>query len=304
MSFEFYYTAVFILVIFFAIEIFLNSKEHKHLYKRNDTLNNIFIGLGLFFISFISRGFVLSSYYFIYSVRIFTINNGWVTWAFAFLLCDFSYYWYHRISHSVNWLWSAHSVHHSSEHFNVSVSFRQSWLNQLSGYFLFYLWLPLLGFDPITIYTASGICLFYQSWLHTELIGKLNPAVEFIFNTPSHHRVHHASDIKYLDKNNGAVLIIWDRLFNTFQAEEEKPTYGLTTKLINPNVTSILLSDWKLLFIKVFSAGSFKNAMNYLIQPPGWSHDGSSKTVKELKKEIEEDNCFSKYTSVNLGICT
>ncbi|HRH47599.1 MAG TPA: sterol desaturase family protein [Panacibacter sp.] len=298
MSFQFFYLAVSVLVAFFFAEVFISFKENKHLYKRDETMNNIMIGVGLFFVNFVSRTITLSAWYMVYSVRLFTMPNSWVIWLVNFLLCDFTYYWYHRISHNVNWLWAAHSIHHSSEHFNISVSFRQSWFNQFSGYFIFYLWLPFLGFDPAVVYIASGIALFYQSWLHTEIIGRLHPAIEFIFNTPSHHRVHHACNLKYLDKNHAAVLIIWDRLFCTFAEEEEKPHYGVTTKLLKPDLINIMFTDWKSLFSRVIKAQSFKTAVNYLIKPPGWSHDGSSKTVKELRKEIEQNNCFSKYTSV------
>ncbi|MEP7318447.1 MAG: sterol desaturase family protein [Panacibacter sp.] len=301
MSFQFFYAAILILVAVFFAEVFINFKDNKHLYKKDDTINNIKIGVGLFFVNFVSRSIVLSSWYLVYSVRLFTMPDSWVIWILTFLLCDFSYYWYHRVSHGVSWLWAAHSVHHSSEHFNISVGFRQSWLNQLSGYFLFYLWLPLLGFDPAIIYIASSIAIFYQSWLHTEIIGKLHPAIEFILNTPSHHRVHHASNLNYLDKNHGAVLIIWDRLFCTFAEEKEKPHYGLTKKLFKPDLINIMFSDWKSLFSKVAKSGSFKIAVNYLIKPPGWSHDGSSKTVKELRKEIEQGNCFGKYTSAKFN---
>ena len=134
------------------------------------------------------------------------------------------------------------------------------------------------------------IVLFYQFWLHTELIGKLHPWFEWLFNTPSHHRVHHASDFKYLDKNHGGVLMIWDRLLGTFHEEEEKPTYGLTEKLAVENLATIMWSDWKVLFRHVSSAPSVSEAVNYMIQPPGWSPDGSTKTVKQLRKELQRSH--------------
>lgn len=288
MTFQVFCVIVIIISLLFGTEFFIDRKENKHLYKKNETKNNILIGIGLFFLNFISKAIVLSAYYMVYSFRVFTPGTDWTMWVLVFILCDFTFYWYHRAAHEISWFWASHSVHHSSEHFNVSVSFRQSWTTQFSGHFIFYLWLPFIGFDPVIIYISTAIGLFYQSWLHTELIGKLHPVFEWIFNTPSHHRVHHASDIQYLDKNHGEVLIIWDRLFGTYQEEEEKPAYGLTKKLINPNVVDIMFSDWKLLFCKVSTAGSIKRAINYLIQPPGWSHDGSSKTVKELRKETKQ----------------
>ena len=172
----------------------------------------------MFLVSFICRGMVLSIFYFVYSFKLFALSDGWFIWILAFFLCDFTHYCYHRTSHKVSWFWAAHSVHHSSKEFNISVSFRQSWITQFSGHFLFYLWLPLLGLEPVLIYSVITLNLFYQSWLHTELIEKLHPVFEWLFNTPSHHRVHPACELKYLAKNNGEVLILWDRLFGTFQS--------------------------------------------------------------------------------------
>ena len=290
-------------VLFFA-EFFINCKKNKHLYKRDETISNIRIGVVLFFLNIVSKAIVISSYYLVYSFRIFTIGSDWKTWFLAFLLCDFTFYWYHRAAHEINWFWAAHSVHHSSEYFNISVTFRQSWTTQFSGHFIFYLWLPFIGFDPVMIYFATAAGLLYQSWLHTELIGKLHPVFEFIFNTPSHHRVHHASDLNYLDKNHGEVLIIWDRMFGTFAEEKEKPNYGLTKKLLKPDLINIMFTDWKCLFSRVIKAQSFKTAVNYLIKPPGWSHDGSSKTVKELRREIEQRNFCNKYTAQDFRMHT
>jgi len=284
---QLYCIGITMVIILILAEFIINQKENKHLYKRNETFNNILIGTGLFCISLVNRIIMLSAYYLAYSCRLFTLGNNVFVWALAFILCDFTFYWYHLASHKINWLWMSHSVHHSSTKFNVSVSLRQSWTTHLSGHFIFWLWLPFIGFHPLMICTIITIGLFYQSWLHTELVGRLHPLFEFIFNTPSHHRVHHASDLKYLDKNNGEVLIIWDRLFGTFQEEEEKPTYGLTKNLSSEDITTILLSDWKLLFRNVISANSFKNRINYLLQPPGWSPDSSSATVKELRRRAE-----------------
>jgi len=146
------------------------------------------------------------------------------------------------------------------------------------------MWLPFLGFDPSWVYIAYAIGLIYQSWLHTELIGKLHPVFEFIFNTPSHHRVHHGSNMKYLDKNHGGIFIFWDRMFGTFQKEEEKPDYGLTDKKEFNSVTSLMFHGWKDLFTKVYCAKNIFTKLKYLIKPPGWSHDGSSKTVKQMRQ--------------------
>ncbi len=277
------YLFVTVVFLLFIVELIIDRKEHRHLYKQKDTLQTIYIAAGLFLVGFLNRTITLAVYFLLYSVRLCTLEENGITWVAAILLADFCFYWYHRSAHSINWFWASHSVHHSSEQFNLSVAFRHSWVYVISGQFLFWAWMPLLGFHPILVFCAIQICTFYQGWLHTELIGKLHPIFEWVFNTPSHHRVHHGSDLKYLDKNSGAIFIVWDRLFGTFQQEEEKPTYGLTKKSKSATVYSILSGDWTSLFSKAFSSGSLSNATKYFLKPPGWSPDGSTKTVNQLR---------------------
>ena len=150
--------------------------------------------------------------------------------------------------------------------------------------------MPLLGFDPIIVLLMQQISLIYQFWIHTEAIDRLPRLLEFILNTPSHHRVHHGSDLKYLDKNHGGILIIWDRIFGTFQPEQERPRYGLTKNIQTYNPFIIAFIEWKEMFSKAFHSGSLRNGINYIIQPPGWSHDGSGKTAKQMRKEAEMDH--------------
>ena len=199
-----------------------------------------------------------------------------------FLLVDLAYYWGHRMSHEVNLFWGGHVVHHQSEEYNLSVALRQSSL-QTVWTFAFNLPIALLGFDPVHFILISAFNTLYQFWIHTETIHKLPGPIEYIFNTPSHHRVHHGSDLKYLDKNHAGILIIWDRLFSSFQPEEERPVYGLTKNIESYNPVVIAFKTWGELFRKASESGSLKTALKYFIKPPGWSHDGSSQTVKEMK---------------------
>jgi sterol desaturase/sphingolipid hydroxylase (fatty acid hydroxylase superfamily) len=275
--------------IFLLVEFIIDQKEHRHLYKKKDTLNNILIGLGLFSVSFLNRAINYPIFYLVHSIRVFSFENTVFTCIAAFIVWDFSFYWAHRAMHGVNWLWASHSVHHSSEHYNLSLSLRQSWVQNLSGGFLFKAWMPLIGFDPLVVALVDILGMAYQSWLHSEMIRKLHPWFEFLFNTPSHHRVHHASDIQYLDKNHGGVFIVWDRIFGTYQDEVEKPSYGLTNKLSSQHVSNIMWSSWRQLFTKAFSSGSLKVFFTYFLQSPGWSHDGSSKTVKQMRKHPSKD---------------
>lgn len=273
-----------IALVFILIEFWHSQKENKDLFKAKETKNNLVIGAGAFLGSFISKLAVLGIFGLIYHFRFFSIGQNFGVWLVAILCTDFCYYWHHRTSHKVNWFWASHAVHHSSTDYNLSTAFRLPWTGQLTGNFLFWLWMPLIGFDPLIVMLSYDICLFYQFGLHTETVKKLPGLFEFVFNTPSHHRVHHSSDLKYLDKNHGGILIIWDRLFKTFQAEEEHPNYGLTKKPETTNPVIISFGEWISLYKRIKLTGSFKLTLKYIFQPPGWSHDGSSKTVKQLRE--------------------
>jgi len=217
-----------------------------------------------------------------------SIQNPWVYWTTLIIFEDFMYYWLHRVDHHVRFFWATHVTHHSSDKFNFTVGIRSSVMEPLYR-FVYFIPLAFFGFTPIDIafiYSAT------QTWgilVHTERIDKMG-WLEYFLVTPSHHRVHHASDFKYLDKNHGGVLMIWDRLLGTFHEEGEKPTYGLTEKLAVENLATIMWSDWKVLFRHVSSAHSVSEAVNYMIQPPGWSTDGSTKTVKQLRKELQRSH--------------
>jgi sterol desaturase/sphingolipid hydroxylase (fatty acid hydroxylase superfamily) len=176
-------------------------------------------------------------------------------------------------------------VHHSSQHYNLAAALRQTWTGNLTGTFLFWAWMPLVGFHPIWVLFMQQVSLIYQFWIHTETINRLPAPLEAVLNTPSHHRVHHGSDLKYLDRNHGGILIIWDRIFGTFQPEEERPTYGLTNNIGSFNPFVVAFKTWTELARKAKNAGSVGNAVKYFIEPPGWSHDGSTKTADQLRKE-------------------
>ena len=185
-------------------------------------------------------------------------------------------------SHNVRFLWASHVIHHSSQRYNLSTALRQTWTGNFTGSFIFWLWMPLIGFQPLMIVFLQSVSLLYQFWIHTEVINKMSRWFEFIFNTPSHHRVHHASDLKYLDKNHAGILVIWDRMFGTFQKEEEKPTYGLTTNIASYNPLIIATHEWWAILKDVVKNPGY--TMGYLFGPPGWSHDGSRKTTRQLRE--------------------
>lgn len=196
--------------------------------------------------------------------------NGWTT-LLAILFVDFIYYWEHRWEHEIRILWSYHSIHHSSPIYNYTTALRVSFIDNFVTW-VFYLPAILIGFHPVIVLIAIAFILIYQFWIHTELIRKLG-WLEWILNTPSHHRVHHGSDDLYLDKNYGAFLIIWDRLFGTFQKEEFKPTYGLTKQIETINPVKVHFHEYFDILRDLKKAKSSKEAVNYLIKGPGWSPD-------------------------------
>ena len=202
------------------------------------------MGLGVIVIGLLTKTLYFLLFSWIFQFRIFELENTWWMWVLLLFADDFSFYWHHRLSHEVRILWAAHVQHHSSQRLNLAVALRQSWGEPFYKY-LFYCWIPLLGFDPIYIFIMQAISLIYQFFQHTELVGNLGP-IEWIFNTPSHHRVHHAVQHQYLDRNHAGILIIWDRLFGTFVQEkkEEKPIYGITNNIDSFNPLTIATHEY------------------------------------------------------------
>lgn len=241
--------------------------KKEKLYRFNDALTNINLGTGQQIVGLMVKSILFLGYLYLYEHRIFTFENTWLTWVLLFLGVDFFYYWFHRMSHEINALWAAHIVHHQSEDYNLSVALRQSWFQ---GWFswAFYLPLAVAGFDPIMFAAVNSFNTLYQFWIHTTTIKTLGP-LEWIFNTPSHHRVHHGSNPKYIDKNHAGSLIIWDRLFGTFQKEEEPVVYGITTPLNSWNPVWANLHYWKELGNLAKKSRGFDKVLVFL-KPPGW----------------------------------
>ena len=280
---------VFAIPVFIAliiIEVVINAKKNLNLYKFKDSTANITMGLGSVVIGLLTKTFAFFVFLWIYQFRLFEIPNTWWMWALLLLADDVTFYWYHRLAHQIRFFWAAHVQHHSSEHMNFSVALRQSWGEPFIK-FLFYIWLPFIGFNPISILIMQAISLVYQFFPHTKLVGKLGP-IEWVFNTPSHHRVHHATQVQYLDKNHAGILIIWDRIFGTFQKEIETPTYGLTVNINSFSPLKIASHEYISLWQDMRRSKKLSDKMKYLINPPGWSHDGENKTSKELQRQLSK----------------
>ena len=194
--------------------------------------------------------------------------DQWSTWVVALLGLDFLFYWTHRTAHRVRLVWATHQAHHSSEYFNFATALRQKWNN--SHELVFWAPLPLLGVPPALVFLSFSVSLVYQFFVHTERVGKLWRPIELVFNTPSHHRVHHGSDPEYLDRNYGGILIVWDRLFGSFQAEQHRPTYGLTKPVGTHNLLRLQTHEYAAIVRDVRAAATLRQKLGYVFGPPGW----------------------------------
>jgi sterol desaturase/sphingolipid hydroxylase (fatty acid hydroxylase superfamily) len=214
------------------------------------------------------------------------IGRQWWAWLLLFFLDDFIYYWFHRSNHELRFMWAGHVSHHSSRYLNFGTALRQGVGERVLKY-LYWLPLPLLGFDPVMVVTMMSLSLFYQFWIHTRALGKLWAPIELVFNTPSHHRVHHASNIRYLDCNHGGTLIIWDRLFGTFSEElpEEPVVYGLTDNIQTSNPWKIATHEYAAIARDMRRADRWRDRLRYLLSAPGWSHDGPDKRARTLRRQ-------------------
>jgi sterol desaturase/sphingolipid hydroxylase (fatty acid hydroxylase superfamily) len=276
-------------VLLMALEAWMTQRSKADHYVFKDSVASISMGIGSVFFDLLAKSLAFLAFSFLYErVGLFkdALSFTVLGWVLLFFLDDFTFYWHHRCSHQVRILWAAHVNHHSSQQYNLSTALRQSWTEVFHKY-IFFLWLPLLGFHPVMVLTQMSINLIYQFWIHTKTIHKLPWVLELIFNTPSHHRVHHASNVEYLDKNHAGTLIIWDRFFGTFAEEREDlpVVYGITTNIESYNLLHIATHEYRSIWKDLKRAGSWKNRIKYLFYPPGWSHDGSSKTTSELQNK-------------------
>lgn len=251
-------------------------------YEWRDTATSLSLGVANVTVSaavkLASFGVFLTAWHF----RVFDLDGRWWHWLLLFVLEDLCYYVFHRVHHEVRFFWAAHVNHHSSRHYNLSTALRQSFTTPLTGP-IFWVPLALIGFHPVMILTAQALSLIYQFWLHTEWIGKLGP-FEWIFNTPSHHRVHHGRNVEYLDRNYAGILIVWDRLFGSFEPERAPVDYGLTTNLETFHPLRVGFHEWLAMLRDAARAPRWREKVATLLRPPGWSPvAASSATSAQLR---------------------
>ena len=253
-------------------------------YTGRDAATSLALGVSKVVVSALVKVGTTAVFAFAWQHRIFDMGSSLAAWLLLFLSEDLCYYVFHRMHHEVRWLWAAHVNHHSSRFYNLSTALRQSWSTPLTGP-IFWLPLALLGFHPVMILTAQAVSLVYQFWLHTELIGRLGP-FEWLFNTPSHHRVHHGRNVEYLDRNYAGILILWDRLFGSFEPEAAPVDYGLTRNLERPGVLYAATHEWQAVLRDMRNADGWRERAAYALRPPGWSPDASSQTASQMRGAI------------------
>ncbi|AKF03770.1 Sterol desaturase [Sandaracinus amylolyticus] len=280
------YYAIPAFIITVALEaLYVRQRANVRGYETKDTFASLTMGVGNVLIAGVVKIGVIALWLFLYEHRIFDLPvSAWWVWLLLFVCEDFCYYWFHRVSHESRFFWAAHVNHHSSTHYNLSTALRQSWTTPFTG-IVFWLPLPLLGFHPGMILVQQAISLLYQYWLHVEWLPKLGP-FEWIFNTPSHHRVHHGRNVKYLDRNHGGILIVWDRLFGTFEPEAETPDYGLTKNIETFHPVKIAFHEWLAIARDVMRARSLRDALGYVFGPPGWAPGGRGETSAVLRARL------------------
>ena len=280
-------TPIYIIII--GLEIILSNLHERKSYSVKDTINNFLFMLLNGGLDLVLRSFYVVILFFFWNQRITEISTPWIYWLTLLIAEDFIFYWLHRLDHVIRLFWAVHVTHHSSEKMNFTVGFRSSVLQPLYR-FVYFIPLAYLGFEPMDIVFMYSATQIWGILIHTEYINKMG-FLEYFMVTPSHHRVHHASNALYLDKNMGMFLIIWDKMFGTFQPElpvdqYQKLKYGLTKPLETENPVHVISHEFVDMTKDVFKSGlTWKQRMGYLFGPPGWSHDGSRKTSGQMREE-------------------
>ncbi|MBX2966642.1 MAG: sterol desaturase family protein [Cyclobacteriaceae bacterium] len=274
-----------IFFVLMGIELVVERISHQKLYRLPDAIANLSCGITSQLSGLFLRIFSIGAYQLLFEhFAFFTLERNWFYWLMLFLLADMAYYWAHRMSHEINLFWGGHVVHHQSEEYNLSVALRQSSL-QVVWTFAFSLPLAFIGFQTLDFALMSALITLYQFWIHTETINKMG-WFEYIFNTPSHHRVHHGRNPKYIDKNHAGTLIIWDKMFGTFQEEEERPTYGITKPINSWNPVWANISHYAGMSKEIRQIPKWSDRIRYLFKKPGWLPDymGGYRAAPEVDK--------------------
>ncbi len=288
--------------ILIAIEIVAARVLERKVYRFADSFADLGCGIIEQLLGVLAKATLFAAYLWLYAnARLFDLpENSWLVYATCFLGVDFLYYWFHRMSHEIGAFWAAHSVHHQSEEYNLSVALRQGSFQSFFSW-MFYLPLAVLGFAPLTFITCSALNTLYQFWIHTRLIGKLGP-IEWVFNTPSHHRVHHGRNPRYIDRNHAGTLIIWDRLFGTFVEETDEPVYGVVKPLRSVNPLWANFAGWVDIVSVSARATRLRDRLMPFIAAPGWRPAEQGGTIIPPQVSRPQDEAADPRVSRGLGV--
>jgi sterol desaturase/sphingolipid hydroxylase (fatty acid hydroxylase superfamily) len=271
-------------LIIILSEIIFSNIAHKKWYSLKGTVENLWLMTANLFVDIGMRIIALIALDYFFAFRFTEIQNVFFYWFILLLLQDLAFWIMHYMDHYVRLFWAVHITHHNSEEFNLTVGLRSSLFEPVYR-FIYFIPIVLLGFKGMDILLMFSLTQWYGILIHTQAIDKLGP-LEWILATPSHHRVHHGSNIRYLDKNMGMFLIIWDRIFGTFQKESEKVNFGITQNIHSHNPEKVIFHEFGSMLRDVKHAPGLVNKLMYIFGPPGWSHDGSKKTSRQLRKEV------------------
>ncbi|MCP5072016.1 MAG: sterol desaturase family protein [Rhodobacteraceae bacterium] len=269
----------------------ITFKRRGGRYETRDALTSLLMGAGNVAEGLLLGFVVYGVYMFFWQFRFFNMGTGVLVVALCFILDDLRYYWVHRIGHRCRWVWASHVVHHSSQHYNLTTALRQTWTGTFTLMMFMQVPLILLGFHPAMALFCGGLNLIYQFWIHTEAINRMPSWFEAVMNTPSHHRVHHGRNARYLDANYAGTLIVWDKIFGSYVPEdaEEKVEYGLVRNLGTFNPLRVATHEYVGMWGDVLQPGiSVWDRLRYVLAPPGWSHDDSRKTSAMIKADHVE----------------
>ncbi len=287
------------------LEIIISVRYDKQYYKLKDTKANLVLGLGYVITDTLSRGagLILLAVVYLYGWHLSFLTGGQAVlyWILLVLAEDFTYWFMHLLDHHIRFLWAGHIHHHSSNEFNFSVGLRSAVFEPIEKFF-FFIPLAFVGFRPLDIVLIYILAQGWGTFVHTKMINKLGP-LEYFLTTPSHHRVHHGANVKYLDKNYGMFLIIWDKIFGTFQAEDPlvPVQYGTVKNVNYKNYLDIIFNEYKQIIIDTKRDISFRDKLKYIFGPPGYSHDGSRKTTRQMQTEERLQNNYEKKNTKNLS---
>lgn len=277
---------VFILSI--IVELVWAKRRAPEGYEPRDTLTSLALGTGSQVAGALTFSLVIAAIVWLHQYRLFDIGYVWWAWPLCFVLDDLAYYAFHRSAHRVRWFWASHVIHHSSQHYNLSTALRQTWTGFFSLAFIFRMPIILIGFPPAMLLFCGGLNLIYQFWIHTEAVRRCPVWFEAVMNTPSHHRVHHGVNPRYLDSNYAGVFIIWDRMFGSFTPErdDDPVRYGIVKQLGSFNLLWAAFHEWVGIG-RDMARAPWRHKLSYLLREPGWSHDGSRDTSDMIRARWE-----------------